>query len=142
MTTPELTLKNVQKTAETKQRVARASDFLTQEEIEEVHQSNAKGKAKTGFDIIDAYVAEILARFGYDAYVAWKFGEIDDAMMSKFIQAERAREAKNRLKIESVIVSAVAGSNNPTKHETMPKSLKNAYKMLKLEHNDAKEADR
>lgn len=136
MTAPELTLKNVKETAQVK--TFRASDFLTDEQIDEVHESNAKGKKTTGFNEIDAYIAEILARFGYETYVAWKFGEIGEEQMVKYIEAERAREVKNRLMIENVIVASVAGANNPTKGGHMPKSLKTAFNMLKKEHEIAK----
>lgn len=135
MTTPELTLKKAKETAKVKS--FRASDFLTDEEVEEVHTSNIKGKKRTSFDAIDAYIAEIIARFGYDTYVAWKFGEIDEAHMLKYIEAERAREARNRLMIENIIVASVAGANNPTKGGHMPKSLKTALKMLKNENKIA-----
>ena len=138
MTAPELTLKNVKETAQVK--TFRASDFLTDEQIDEVHESNAKGKKTTGFNEIDAYIAEILARFGYETYVAWKFGEIGEEQMAKYIQAERAREIRSRLMIENVIVASVAGANNPTKGGHMPKSLKSAIKMLKSEEKLAKGA--
>ena len=135
MTTPELTLKNVKKTAQVK--TFRASDFLTDKQVEEVRESNIKGKKKTSFDKIDAYIAEIIARFGYETYVAWKFGEIGEEQMVKYIEAERAREVKNRLMIENVIVASVAGANNPTKGGHMPKTLKTAINMLKNEHKIA-----
>lgn len=138
MTAPELTLKNVKETAQVK--TFRASDFLTDEQIDEVHESNAKGKKTTGFNEIDAYIAEILARFGYETYVAWKFGEIGEEQMVKYIEAERAREIRSRLMIENVIVASVAGANNPTKGGHMPKSLKSAIKMLKKEQELAKGA--
>lgn len=133
---PELTLKNAQETARVK--VSRASDFLTDEQLEEVHESNLHGKKKSSFDEIDAYIAEILARFGYDTYVAWKFGEIDEGHMVKYIEAERAREAKNRLRLENIIVASVAGANQPTKSGHAPKSLRTAIKMLKSEEKLAK----
>lgn len=136
MTAPELTLNEIKKTARVKS--FRASDFLTDEQIEEVHESNIKGKKNTSFDIIDAYIAEIIARFGYDTFVAWKFGEIGEEQMMKYIQAERAREVRNRLSIESIILASVAGANNPTKGGHMPKSLKSAIKMLKNEEKLAK----
>ena len=136
MTAPELTLNEIKKTARVKS--FRASDFLTDEQIEEVHESNIKGKKNTSFDVIDAYIAEIIARFGYDTFVAWKFGEIGEEQMMKYIQAERAREVQNRLMIESVIVASVAGANNPTKGGHMPKSLKSAIKMIKSEEKLAK----
>lgn len=136
MTAPELTLNEIKKTARVKS--FRASDFLTDEQIGEVHESNIKGKKNTSFNVIDAYIAEIIARFGYDTFVAWKFGEIGEEQMMKYIQAERAREAQNRVIIESVIVASVAGANNPTKGGHMPKSLKSAIKMIKSEEKLAK----
>lgn len=130
MTEPELKLANVRETAKVK--VSRASDFLTDEQIEQVHDSNRKG-AKSKFSTVDAYIAEIIARFGYDTYMAWKADEISETNMWHFIQAERAREAQNRLMLENIIVASVAGANQPTKSGNAPKSLKTAIKMLKTE---------
>lgn len=135
MTKPELKLKNVKETAKVK--VSRASDFLTDEQIEEVHKSNRKGK-KLGFSRADSYIAEILARFGYEAYIAWKKGDISEEDMVHYVEAERAREAQNRLMIENIIVASVAGANQPTKAGHAPKSLKTAIKMLKAEQSLAK----
>lgn len=139
MTVPEITLRQAKKVAEVKN--FRASDFLTKEQIDEVHESNIKGKKKARFDKVDAYIAEILARFGYDTYVAWKFGEIDAKYMAKYIEAERARDVQNRLMIENVIVASVAGANNATEGGHPPKSLKTAIKMLKNEQKLAKGAN-
>lgn len=131
MTAPELNLKKVKETAQVK--TFRASDFLTEQQIEEVHESNIQGKKTLKYNVIDAYIAEIIARFGYDTYIAWKNGEISEENMVKFIEAERAREVRNRLMIENIIVASVAGANNATKGGHMPKTLKNAVKMLKSE---------
>lgn len=136
MTAPELTLNNVKNSA--KVRNFRASDFLTEKELDEVYESNLKGKKSKGFDVIDAYIAEIISRFGYDTYVAWKFGEIGEEQMAKYIKAERARDVQNRLMIENIIVASMAGANNPTKGGHMPKSLKAAIKMIKSEEKLAK----
>ena len=136
MTAPELTLNKVKK--EARERNFRASDFLTEKEVKEVRDSNIKGKKSKSFDTVDAYIAEIIARFGYDTYVAWKFGEIGEKQMMKYLKAERAREARNRLMIENIIVASMAGANNPTKTGSMPKSLKSAIKMLKNEEKLAK----
>lgn len=130
MTVPELTLEKAKEAAKVK--TARASDFLTDEQLEKVKESNIKGK-KASYNGIDAYIAEIIARFGYDTYVAWKFGEIGEANMVKYIEAERAREAKNRLRLENIIVASVSGANHPTRTGHAPKSLKTAIKMLKNE---------
>ena len=131
MTAPELTLNSVKETAKVK--AFRASDFLTKDEVEEIHESNIRGKKRNKFDKIDAYIAEIIARFGYDTYVAWKFGEIGELNMAKYVEAERAREARDRLTLESIIVAAVAGANHPTKGGHVPKSLNTAIKMIKKE---------
>lgn len=136
MTKPELTLNEVKKTAKVK--TFRASDFLTDEQVEEVKAANIKGKKKSSFDAIDSYIAEIIARFGYDTFVAWKFGEISEVQMARYIEAERSRDAQQRLMIENIIVASVAGANNPTKGGQTPKSLKAALRMIQAEQNLAK----
>lgn len=132
---PDLTLQNVTKKI-TQVREAKASDFLTNDEIAEIHESNIKGKKSLGFDEIDAYVAEIIARFGYDTYVAWKDGDISEERMVKLVQAERVRDVKNRLALESIIVGSMAGANNPV-HGHAPKSLKAAFNIIKSERKFA-----
>lgn len=131
MTTSDLTLKQVQETARIK--TSRVSDFLTDEEIKEVKESNLKGRKNNTFNEVDSYIAEIIARFGYDTYVAWKFGEISETNMVKYIEAERARETKNRLRLEQIIVASVSGANHHNKSGHAPKSLRMAIKMLKNE---------
>ena len=130
----ELTLNNVK----AKVREHRASDFLSDEQQEEVKKSNIKGNNSAKYNAVDAYIAEIIARFGYGAYMAWKNGEIDETTMAKYVIAERAREARNRLRIENIIVASVAGANNADKGGHTPKSLKAAIKMLKTEESLAK----
>jgi len=120
---PELTLQNVK----AKVREHRASDFLTKEQVEEVRKSNFKGIKRTKFDKVDAYIAEIIARFGYETYRAWKAGDINEKTMVRYIEAERAREAQNRVRIESIITACHAH-----------KGLKTAIKMLKTEEKLAK----
>lgn len=137
MTKPEITLKEIQKDLKKKDKVFRASDFLTEEQMKEVHQSNAKGK-KRGFDIVDSYIAEIIARFGYETYRAWKIGDIDEAKMMRYVLAERAREVQKQLALETIIISSMAGANHPTKSGSMSKSLKMAIEILKKEQNKAK----
>lgn len=127
--TPDLTLNSVK----AKVREHRASDFLSDEQIEEVRKANIKGKKTSKFNHIDSYIAEILARFGYETYIAWKNGEISEDLMVKYILAERAREAQSRYVLESVIVGAMAGANNRDKHGQAPKSLKTAVQILKSE---------
>lgn len=135
MTAPEISLDNAKKIASTK-RNFRASDFLTKDEQEEVRKNNAKGK-KELFNVIDAYAAEILARFGYDAYMAWKAGDISNDKMQRFILAERARDAQFLFPLENIIIASMAGANNPTRGGHTPKSLQMAIKILKQEQERA-----
>jgi len=130
MTAPELTLQKAKESV--KVREHRASDFLTKDEIEEVKNSNIRGKKKS-FNEIDAYIAEIIARFGYNTYMAWKNGDISEKTMVRYVNAERAREARNRVTIEAMVYACMAGANNPTKGGFMPKSLKVAQKILNTE---------
>ena len=137
MTAPDITLKQAKEKAIEKNGVRehRVSDFLTDEQVEEVRKTNAKGRKTHKFDQIDAYIAEIIARFGYQTYLAWKSGDISEENMVKYIEAERVREMANILSIKSVIVAANAGANNPTKAGHAPKSLKAAIDMLKKDQN-------
>lgn len=131
MTAPDITLEKAKSTIGVKNH--RASDFLTQEQMDDVHKSNAKGKKQASFDFIDAYIAEILARFGYQTYLAWKAGDIAEEQMVKYIEAERARDVRNRLSLESIMLASMAGANQPTKSGHAPKSLKTAINILKKE---------
>lgn len=117
-----------------KERMHRVSDFLTNEEKDKLAKANVKGKRKA-FDAIDAYVAEIIGRFGYDAYIAWQTGAIDTSKMNRLLAAERIRDRARLITLEAVIISAVAGANQPTKNGHAPKSLKNAIKILQKEQD-------
>ena len=128
MGTPELTLKNVKEKI-TKVREHKVSDFLTDEQIEEVQKSNIKGKKNTSFDEVDAYIAEIMARFGYGTYIAWKNGEISEEQMVKYILAERTRDAQVRLKIEGIITGAVASLRSKKAQRAVSQILKDEKKL-------------
>lgn len=140
MTTPELTLNEVKKTVQAKTRVVRVSDFLSKEkkiELKMAQEANSARK-KRQFDEIDAYSGEILARFGYEAWMAWQNGQIKADKMLKMVLAERARAKRELIGLESIILASVAGANNPTKGGHAPKSLRNAVKILKSEQNQAR----
>lgn len=140
MTAPELTLNEVKKQIRPKNRVVRVSDFLSNEEkmhIKLVRQEKSAQKRR-GFDEVDSYSAEILARFGYDTWLAWKDGRIEMRKMARMIRAERAREKQLLIGLESIIVSAMSGANHPDKHGKPPKSLKNAINILKVEQKAAR----
>lgn len=140
MTTPDLTLKTVQKEAQSITRVHRVSDFLSKEQKIKLKlaQEDKYAARRRGFDAIDAYSAEILARFGYEAWQSWQNGQIHADKMLKMVLAERARTKREILGLEGIIMATCAGANNPTKGGHMPKSLKNAIKIFKSEQNQAK----
>lgn len=141
MTTPELTLNEVKKSAKVTERVVRVSDFLSYQqkrEIAEARERKALEGGERGFDDIDAYSAEILSRFGYEAWQAWQCGQIKAEKMARMVLAERARGKRELLGLEALIVASVAGANNPTKTGHAPKSLKNAVKIFKSEQKQAK----
>ena len=137
----DLTLEKVRKSVKITERTHRVSDFLSKEQKAKIAQKReikAMQGGSRGFDDIDAYSAEILARFGYDAWQAWQNGQIKAEKMAKMILAERARAKTELLGLEAIILSSVAGANNPTKGGHAPKSLKNAIKIFKNEQKAAK----
>lgn len=140
MTAPELTLKSVKSSVKPTERVHRVSDFLSKAkklELERAHEA-ISAERNRGFDEIDAYSAEILGRFGYEAWQAWQCGQIKPEKMAKLVRAERARAKRELLGLEGIILAAVSGANNPTKGGHAPKSLRNAIKIFKSEQKQAK----
>lgn len=140
MTASELTLNNLKDSVRNKPRVVRVSDFLSNDkkiELKLAQEANA-ARHKRSFDDVDAYSAEILGRFGYEAWMAWQNGQIRADKMLKMVLAERARAKRELLGIESLILAVGAGANHPTKHGKAPKSLRNAVKILKSEQNQAR----
>lgn len=131
-TTHEITLAQVKKNDLPKAgRYFRASDFLSDQEKEQLHASNAKGKeAEKIYDNVDAYEAEMLARFGFEAYKAWLDGEIGELLMAKMIAAERDRERATLSAILAMIYGANAGANNGDKNGHAPKTLRIAHEIL------------
>lgn len=140
MTAPELTLKKVKESEKITTKVVRVSDFLSNEKKIELRMAQEARSAEKNrkFDEVDAYSAEILARFGYEAWQAWLCGQIKGEKMAKMVLAERARVKRELLGVETMILAVGAGANNPTKAGHPPKSLKNAIKILKSEQKQAK----
>lgn len=135
----EFTLENIKKSPKVGERRFRASDFLTESQMEELHRVNERGrKIVRPYDDVDAFSAEVLARFGWLTYQAWKNGEISTDKIMRFIAAERARTTAEGLPSQITLVSAIAGANHPTKHKSAPQSLKNAIKMIKEQQKQAK----
>lgn len=141
MAAEKTTLKSIKSSPKMAEQHYRPSDFLSQSDIDELHEANARGgKIRKPYDEIDAFEAEILARFGWQTYKAYLSGEADIEQLAKYIAAERARDAQNRYNLECIIVSSVAGANRPRKHGGAPQSLKKAIDIVKAEYKRAKGA--
>lgn len=135
----ELTLAKVKESPKIGEHVVRASDFLTEEQIEELHRVNREGKkVERTFDEVDAFAAEILARFGWETYKAWQKGEFSHEKALRFIAAERARTTAEGLPVQITILNAMAGANHPTKHKSAPKTLKQGVRFIKEQQQQAK----
>lgn len=137
---PGLTLSEVRKSPKMGgERVYRASDFLTDDEKLELQFNNARGrKKKRTYNDVDAYIAEIIARFGYEAYKAWNRGELPPDKMAKMIAAERAREKAKILDLEGIIIAMVGACVRKEKGKPAPKGPKMAIKILKQAVKEAK----
>lgn len=127
----ELTLNAVKRTAQNKE--TRISDFLTKEQKVEIAHARVTKHTKKKFDQVDAYVAEIIARFGYDAYKDWKAGIIGEKRMSRMVLAERAREKERLLAVEGIIIAMTSPLIQKQKGKPAPKSPKMAIKIYKEE---------
>lgn len=110
MRTPQ-TLEEIKKSPKLNKRNFGVSDFLTTKQVEELHTVAATSRKKQPlFDPIDAFVAEIVARFGYDVYLKWSAGEIDHNWLTRMLNAERARDKQQFLSLEAIVYSMVSAS--------------------------------
>ena len=140
-TDEKLTLNSIKSSPKMTEQHFRPSDFLSKEERLALKEANAnRGKIHRPYGKIDAFEAEILARFSWEAFKAYQTGELPLRQVLKYLAAERARDAQDRYSIECVIVSANAGANNPNKHGKAPKSLRQALDIVKSEYKRAKGA--
>lgn len=134
MTAHGISLAEAKQELGNKELTFRASDFLSDEQQEKLHEANAKGaKTVKPYDEIDAFSAEVLARFGFDAWQAWQDGTISTHQMLRYVAAERAREARLLLPLEAITALSMAGANHPNKNGKPPKSLASAHKILQSE---------
>lgn len=135
MTAPELTLSKIRKSPKlTQGKSFRASDLRTKEEQEAHIKKRAARKPKRKkFNVVDAYIAEMTARFGYDFYKAWLHGEIDDDKVNRMLAAERAREKAYIIPLESIVAQLVKDCIRRNKKEKKPTGPKEAAKILKAE---------
>lgn len=139
MTTPELTLNQVRKSPKLIEGSPRVSDFLTKEQKEaRLKRQKAKQKSNRKFDAVDAYVAEIISRFGYDVYEKWNSGEIPEEKMAKLIAAERAREKAYLLPFETLVAQLIKDCIRRSKKDKRASGPKEAAKILKDEAKKAR----
>lgn len=117
------------------ERTFRASDFLSDEEQQELKKVNETShKKERPYDNVDAFEAELLARFGWEAFQAWLKGDFEMNTAARFIAAERAREKRQLEPLAMMILSANAGANNGDKNGHAPKSLRTAQELVKQIH--------
>lgn len=139
----KLTLDTVKKspkvTSGASSTTTRLTDFMTKDERAFLHHVNAVGKIKRKqFDQVDAYMAEIIGRFGYDAYLAWNRGDITTKRMNALLAAERAREVESRLSLEIIVKAMVQSCIKLHKGEKRPKGPKFVEKIIRDEIKRAK----
>ncbi len=110
MKTPQ-TLAEIKESPKFKKRDFGVSDFLTTDELENLHTAvTATPKKRRLFDQVDSLTAEIIARFGYDVYLRWNAGEIEHEWLTRMLNAERARDKQNLLSLEGIIYAMVSAS--------------------------------
>lgn len=115
-------------------RQARASDFLTQADKQKLQQVNARGKrGRRPFDDVDAYAAEMIARFGYEFYERWNRGEIPQGKVDRLMAAERARERSQWLPLEGLLQALIQGGVPTYRTKRPPKIRKMISKIIKGE---------
>lgn len=129
----ELTLEGVRKSEKLREpNVVQASDFLSDRQKAQIIEARTKSRVKKRkFDNVDSYIAEMIARFGYDFYKDWKAGIIPNAQVSKMILAERARDKQRLLSIEGIIIAMVGPTIQRQKGKPAPKSPKVALSIFK-----------
>ena len=130
---PKLTLNQIKQSPKLG-RQARASDFLTQADREKLQLANARGKrGKRQFNDTDAYIAKMIARFGYDFYLKWNAEELDQLWVDKLMKAEDARERANWVPFEGFIRAIIQGGVPTYNPKHPPKIGKQVQKIIKAE---------
>lgn len=137
---PEITLAEVRKNLPRNN--LRASDLVDADKLTKL-RSEAKAKSKSSkkkklFDSVDAFGAEIIARFGLETYQKWNSGEVETEQMMRWICAERAREKANLADLEAVIIAMVGSCIRRSKKDPKPKGPGIANKIYKRHISQAK----
>lgn len=105
-------------------------DFATEEELEELERINGAPRKKA-FDGAASVSAEILATFGYDAWMAWQNGHIEAEEMNRYLAAERARQRELLVELEAVLLNLISSTIRKPKGKPIPKGVKMAAKIIK-----------
>lgn len=130
------TLSTIKKSPKLQPKVVRLSDLVSKEEL--VQLKPKRPKKKRAYDDIDAFVAEIIARFGYDVYQKWNTEEIETKTLQKWLLAERARDRAQLIPLEGIIMHMVSACIKRHKKERAPKGPKEAQKIISAEIKAAK----
>lgn len=130
------TLSTIKKSPKLQPKVVRLSDLVSKEEL--VQLKPKRPKKKRSYDDIDAFVAEIIARFGYDVYQKWNTEEIETKTLQKWLLAERARDRAQLIPLEGIIMHMVSACIKRHKKERAPKGPKEAQKIISAEIKAAK----
>lgn len=112
----------------------RISSLLSEEQKLNIARARAnKPRQKKLFDDIDAYCAEIMGRFGYEAYKAWKAGNIENEFMGKMLLAERARDKQKLLNLEAMVIASAGSVSMRRKPSAVKKASKTAIDIYRKE---------
>lgn len=105
-------------------------DFITKEEQDRLAEIRSGRTRKPKFDSASSVSAEILARFGYQAWKDWQNGVISDESMSAYLSAERGRDAERLIQLESAILPAIFSLVKKSKNKPAPKGVKYAQQAV------------
>lgn len=105
-------------------------DFATEEEIKFIEEANSKPQVKR-FDVASAISAEVLARFGFDAWKAWQNGDISVSDMNAYLSAERGRERELLVELELIVQGMLSAQIKRERNRSIPAGVKNAREVIK-----------
>lgn len=131
-----LTLNSIKKSPKLQKKAVRLSDLVTKEEKAKLKPK--RPRKKRAYDDVDAFVAEVIARFGYNVYQKWNAGEIETTTLQKWVLAERARDKIQLIPLEGIIMHMVSACIKRHKKERAPKGPKEAQKIIAQEIKMAK----
>ena len=120
------------------------SDLMSEDKLVELRIQAQKSAAERNekkqrlFDEVDAFTAEIVARFGYEVYQKWNQGEIEQVKIEKWIYAERARDKASVLNLEAIIMAMVGSCIKREPKQPKPKGPGIANKIYQQETKIAK----